>query len=67
MTAVDEERTRKRTKKIALALSALCLVLLAIVLIWWSNLADADIERGPVDPVEGITDSADDPRPKRST
>ena len=49
-------------KKLVLVLAAIALVLLVIAIIWWSNLADSDVERGPVDPIEGITDSADDQR-----
>lgn len=56
----DDAEARKRRKKIALVLLTIAAVLLAVVGIWWSNLADEDIENGPVSVSEGITDSADD-------
>ena len=56
----DDAEARKRRKKIALVLLTIAAVLLAVVGIWWSNLADEDIENGPVSVGEGITDSADD-------
>ena len=65
MTTRDEEQARKRWKKIALASLALFLILLVIAMIWWGNLADPDIEEGPVGPLEAVTDSADDGREAR--
>ena len=56
----DDDEARQRRKKVALFLAALVVVLLVIFLIWWGNLADPQIEEGPVGPVEAITDSADD-------
>ena len=60
MTTENEEQVKKRWKKIALASLALFLILLVVAMIWWGNLADSDIEEGPVGPVEAVTDSADD-------
>lgn len=55
-----EEQEIKRRKKLALILAALALILSVVAIIWWGNLADSDIEDGPVEPVEAIADSADD-------
>lgn len=54
------EEDKKRWKKIALVLLTIVLILLVITMIWWGNLADSDVEKGPVEPLEAITDSADD-------
>lgn len=60
MTQPEDNQGQKRQKKIALFLAALLLVMLVVTAIWWNNLADSDIEDGPVGPLEAITDSADD-------
>lgn len=56
----NDGNERRTTKKIALILAAVAFILLVIAAVWWSNLADADVEEGPVGPAEAITDSADD-------
>lgn len=57
---LHEDDAPRRTKKLALFLAALALALLVVAAIWWGNLADSDVEEGPVGPAEAIADSADD-------